>query len=84
MKKTVRKYSLGMRHRLAIAQAIMEKPELLILDEPMTGLDKQGVTEMRTLFKNLNRQGVTIILFSHYSEDIDALCDTVCEMDAGN
>jgi len=61
----------------------MEKPELLILDEPMTGLDKQGVTEMRTLFKNLNRQGVTIILFSHYSEDIDALCDTVCEMDAG-
>ncbi|HHV29330.1 ABC transporter ATP-binding protein [Acetivibrio mesophilus] len=83
MKKHVRKYSLGMRHRLGIAQAIMEKPELLILDEPMNGLDKHGVTEMRALFKDLNKQGVTIILSSHYSEDIDALCDTVCEMDAG-
>ncbi|HOM02332.1 MAG TPA: ABC transporter ATP-binding protein [Acetivibrio sp.] len=83
MKKHVRKYSLGMRHRLGIAQAIMENPELLILDEPMNGLDKQGVTEMRKLFKDLNKQGVTIILSSHYSEDIDALCDTVCEMDTG-
>lgn len=83
MKKHVRKYSLGMRHRLGIAQAIMEKPKLLILDEPMNGLDKQGVIEMRTLFKELKKQGVTIILSSHYSEDIEALCDTVCEMDAG-
>jgi ABC-2 type transport system ATP-binding protein len=83
MKKHVRKYSLGMRHRLAIAQAIMEKPKLLILDEPMNGLDKQGVLEMRELFKNLKKEGITIILSSHYSEDIDALCDTVCEMDAG-
>lgn len=83
MKKHVRNYSLGMRHRLAIAQAIMEKPTLLILDEPMNGLDKQGVVEMRTLFKTLKQEGITIILSSHYSEDIDALCDTVCEMDAG-
>lgn len=83
MKKHVRKYSLGMHHRLGIAQAIMEKPKLLILDEPMNGLDKQGVAEIRTLFKDLNSEGITIILSSHYSEDIDALCDTVCEMDAG-
>lgn len=83
-KKHVRKYSLGMRHRLGIAQAIMEKPSLLILDEPMNGLDKSGVLEMRELFKELNRQGATIILASHYAEDIEALCDTVCEMDNGN
>lgn len=82
-KKHVRKYSLGMRHRLGIAQAIMEKPKLMILDEPMNGLDKQGVLEMREVFKELNRQGTTIILSSHYAEDIEALCDTVCEMDNG-
>lgn len=83
IRKHVRKYSLGMRHRLGIAQAIMEKPKLLILDEPMNGLDKQGVIEMRSLFKDLKKEGVTIILSSHYSEDIESLCDTVCEMDAG-
>ena len=83
MKKSVRKYSLGMRHRLGIAQAIMEKPKLLILDEPMNGLDKHGVKEIRTLFQELKNEGTTIILSSHYSEDIEALCDTVCEMDAG-
>lgn len=82
-KKHVSKYSLGMRHRLAIAQAIMEKPKLLILDEPMNGLDKQGVLEMREMFKELKEEGVTIILSSHYAEDIDALCDTVFEMDGG-
>lgn len=83
-KKQVGKYSLGMRHRLALAQAIMEKPELLILDEPMNGLDKYGVVEMRQVLKDLNDQGMTIILSSHYAEDIEALCDTVCEMDNGN
>lgn len=82
-KKHVRKYSLGMRHRLGIAQAIMEKPKLLILDEPMNGLDKQGVVEIREVLKELNREGITIIMSSHYTEDIDALCDTVCEMDRG-
>jgi len=82
-KKHVRKYSLGMRHRLGIAQAIMEKPKLLILDEPMNGLDKQGVVEIREVLKELNRDGITIIMSSHYAEDIDALCDSVCEMDNG-
>ena len=83
MKKPVRAYSLGMRHRLGIAQAIMEKPKLLILDEPMNGLDKHGVLEMRELLKEINKNGTTILMSSHYSEDIDSLCDTVCEMDAG-
>ncbi len=83
MKKPVGKYSLGMRQRLGIAQAIMENPSLLILDEPLSGLDKVGVAEMRSLIKGLREQGKTIILASHNQADIDELCDTVCEMDAG-
>lgn len=83
MKKPVGKYSLGMRQRLGIAQAIMEDPELLILDEPMNGLDKNGVQEIRELLKGLVGKGKTIILSSHNPADIDALCDTVCEMDGG-
>ena len=83
MKKPVGKYSLGMRQRLGIAQAIMEDPALLILDEPLNGLDKYGVREMRQLIKGLKEQGKTILLASHNQGDIDELCDTVCEMDAG-
>ena len=82
-RKPVAKYSTGMRQRLAIAQAIMEDPELLILDEPMNGLDKHGVAEMRKLIKGLKNKGKTILLASHNQGDIDELCDTVCEMDAG-
>ncbi|WP_245805843.1 ABC transporter ATP-binding protein [Bacillus alkalicellulosilyticus] len=82
-KKRVRNYSLGMRHRLGIAQAIMERPSLLILDEPMNGLDKSGVLEMRQVFKELKQKGVTILLSSHFAEDIEVLCDTVFEMDNG-
>ncbi len=81
--KPVGKYSLGMRQRLGIAQAIMEDPSLLILDEPMNGLDKNGVAEMRELFRSLATDGRTILLASHNIADIDALCDTVSEMDAG-
>lgn len=83
MKKPVGKYSLGMRQRLGIAQAIMENPKLLILDEPLNGLDKHGVAEMRKLIKGLSAEGKTILLASHNQGDIDELCDTVCEMDAG-
>lgn len=82
-KKHVSKYSLGMRHRLGIAQAIMENPPLLVLDEPMNGLDKHGVLEIRQVLRDLRDQGTTIVLSSHYVEDIEALCDTVCEMDRG-
>ena len=82
-RKPVSKYSLGMRQRLGIAQAIMEEPRLLILDEPMNGLDKHGVAEIRALLKELRAEGRTIVLASHNAGDIDELCDTVCEMDAG-
>lgn len=82
-KKKVEKYSLGMRQRLAIAQAIMEDPDILILDEPMNGLDKDGVAEMRSLFLEMKAAGKTILLASHNREDIEALCDGVYEMDGG-
>jgi ABC-2 type transport system ATP-binding protein len=82
-KKHVSKYSMGMRQRLGIAQAIMEDPEILIFDEPMNGLDNSGVKEIRDILKGLREEGKTIILASHNSEDIQELCDTVCEMDAG-
>ena len=74
-RKKVAKFSLGMRQRLAIAQAIM--------DEPMNGLDKRGVEEMRQIFLNLKAEGTTILLASHNMEDIRCLCDKVYEMDAG-
>ena len=82
-KKRVGKYSLGMRQRLGIAQAIMENPSLIILDEPMNGLDKEGVEEMRVLFSNLRGEGKTILLASHSAEDVDLLCDAVYELDKG-
>ena len=82
-RKRVGKYSMGMRQRLCIAQAIMENPSLLILDEPMNGLDNRGVGEIRELLLNLKNQGKTILIASHNPEDIRQLCDTVCEMDCG-
>ena len=82
-KKKVRNYSMGMRQRLAIAQAIMEDQNILILDEPMNGLDKSGVADMRKLFLELKEIGKTIVLASHNKEDIDVLCDSVYEMEIG-
>ena len=83
MKKPVGKYSLGMRQRLGIAQAIMEDPKFLILDEPFNGLDKNGVAEIRSLLLELKKEGKTILLASHNEEDIRLLCDRVYEMDGG-
>ena len=82
-KKRVSQYSLGMRQRLGIAQALLDAPELLILDEPMNGLDKNGVAEIRALLLDLRAQGKTILLASHFAQDIDALCDMVQEMTQG-
>ena len=83
MKKPVSKYSLGMRQRLGIAQALMEDPSLLILDEPFNGLDKHGVSQMHELILAQKKKGKTILLSSHSQKDIDVLCDVVCEMDGG-
>ncbi|MDO4339383.1 MAG: ATP-binding cassette domain-containing protein [Eubacteriales bacterium] len=83
MKKPVSKYSLGMRQRLGIAQAIMEDPDLLILDEPFNGLDRHGVEEIRKLLLELKQEGKTILLASHNEEDIRILCDRVYQMDGG-
>lgn len=83
LKKAVSKYSLGMRQRLGIAQAIMEDPEFLVLDEPFNGLDKHGVSDIRALLLELKERGKTILLASHNSEDIRILCDGVFEMDGG-
>lgn len=82
-KKWVGKYSLGMRQRLGMAQAIMENPSILLLDEPLNGIDKHGVKDMRELLIKLRDEGKTIILASHSAEDIEMLCDTVSEMDSG-
>lgn len=79
----VGKYSLGMRQRLGIAQAIMEDPGILILDEPMNGLDKSGVEHIRNVLLRLKKEGKIILIASHNSEDIDILCDEVWEMDKG-
>ncbi len=82
-KKRVGKYSLGMKQRLGIAQAIMENPDILILDEPMNGLDNQGVDDVRNILLKLKEEGKTIILASHNKEDIEILCDEVYEMEHG-
>lgn len=82
-KKKAGQYSLGMRERLGIAQAIMEDPDLLVLDEPFNGLDKRGVEEVCRLFEELRQRGKTILLAAHNMPDMEGLCDTICEMDAG-
>lgn len=81
--KPVKKYSLGMRQRLGIAQALMENPDTLILDEPMNGLDNACVKMIREILLNLKKEGKTILLVSHNFEDIECLCDKIYEIDHG-
>lgn len=81
-KKKVGKYSLGMRQRLGIAQAIMENPDIILLDEPMNGLDKKGIEDIKALLLTLKKEGKTILMSSHYSEDMQ-VCDEVYEMEDG-
>lgn len=83
-RKPVKHYSVGMKQRLGIAQSIMEEQDILILDEPMNGLDTLGVNDMRQLFLKLKEKGKTILLTNHMKEDIDILCDEVYMMEAGN
>ncbi len=79
----VRSYSTGMRQRLGIAQAILDEPELLLLDEPQHGLDPEGIIEIRELLRNFNRQGTTILMVSHQLEEIEELCRRVYRMHGG-
>lgn len=80
--KKVGKFSLGMRQRLGIAQAIMENPNLIILDEPMNGLDKKGIEDVKELLLKLKGDGKTILMASHYAEDME-ICDEVFQMEDG-
>lgn len=82
-RKEVKKYSLGMRQRLGIAQAIMEDPRILIFDEPFNGLDKQGVQDIHMLLQKWKREGKLILLASHSAVDISQACDIVYEMENG-
>lgn len=79
----VKKYSLGMKQRLGIAQAIMEHPKLLVLDEPLSALDEDGVNDVRAILLERKRCGATIILSSHNAEDIKILCDKVYRLQKG-
>lgn len=79
----MKNYSLGMKQRLAIAQAIMEDPHILILDEPMNGLDSHGVDDMRAVFMQEKQKNKTILIASHNKDDIDLLCDHVYRMENG-
>ncbi len=82
-RRKVKAYSLGMKQKLAIAQAIMEKPDVLILDEPTRGLDEESVNHIRVLLTNINKSGTTILIASHNKEDILSLCNEVVYMNEG-
>lgn len=83
-KRKVRQYSLGMKQRAAIAQAIFEKPALILLDEPTNAIDYDGVQEMRALFEVEKQRGATIILASHNPEDLNILADQIINMADGS
>lgn len=70
-------FSLGMKQRLAIASALLNNPEILILDEPTNGLDPQGIHEIRTLIKEIAGKGTTILLASHLLDEVEKVCDQV-------
>jgi ABC-2 type transport system ATP-binding protein len=83
-KRTVKKYSLGMKQRLAIAQAIMEKPDVLLLDEPTNALDDSGAEMLFNICKEETARGAVVLICSHNSEYLNKLCETVYTMDKGD
>lgn len=83
LRKSVEKYSMGMKQRLAIAQAIMEEQNILLFDEPMNGLDSNAVEEMKSIFCNLKNNGSIILIASHNKDDLDEICDKIYEMKNG-
>ncbi|GAA0490089.1 ABC transporter ATP-binding protein [Salinibacillus aidingensis] len=81
--RKVKTYSLGMRQRLGVAQAILHKPSLLIFDEPTNGLDPQGIYEFRTYLKKLTEQGVAVMVSSHLLAEMQQMCDRVAIIQEG-
>lgn len=83
-KKVYRKFSLGMKQKLAIAQAFMEEPKVLLLDEPMNALDEQSVQDMRIMFREyVNKKPAIMVITSHHKEDIEIMCDQVYSIKNG-
>ncbi len=82
-KKPFSKYSLGMKQRLVFAQAIMEKPDILILDEPTNALDKDGVALFKSIINEEKSRGATILIASHSLEDFEDFCDDIVQMGDG-
>ena len=76
-KKLVRNFSLGMKQRLGIAMALINNPELLILDEPTNGLDPLGIQELRELIKEFSKKGITVIISSHILSEIKQIADKI-------
>ena len=82
-RRSVKNYSLGMKQKLAIAQAIMEDPKILVLDEPMNSLDEESVQIIRDIIIDMKNKGVTVLISSHIKEDIEVLCDEVFKVSNG-
>lgn len=81
--KKIRKYSLGMKQRVMMAQAIIEKPDVLLFDEPMNGMDSEGVLLFRNIIIEEKKRGALIVISSHMEDDINVLCDTVYDVEKG-
>lgn len=82
-KKPVSKYSMGMKQRLSIAMALMDNPDMLLLDEPMSNLDITGAAQMRALYQELAHRGKTILIATHVQEDVTELCNRMCRIENG-
>lgn len=82
-KRTFKKYSLGMKQKLALVQAFMENPDLIILDEPTNSLDETSVLDLRNIIIEQKKRGATILLASHHKDDIEFLCDKIYRIDNG-
>ncbi|WP_449387940.1 ABC transporter ATP-binding protein [Chryseobacterium lineare] len=83
-KDAFKTYSLGMKQRLAIASAMLNNPEVLILDEPTNGLDPEGIIQIREIISNIAKQGITIIIASHLLDEIEKICSHVIVLKEGN
>lgn len=79
----IKKYSLGMRQRLGLALALVHNPKLLILDEPTNGLDPKGIKELRTILRELTKQGTSVFVSSHLLSEMELMCDRVCIISKG-